>query len=330
MGRLTSTKKILVVGGAGFIGSHLCEKLLGDKHTVFCLDNLVTGFEKNIKHLLANPNFKFYNGNAVNTGELEFACNYKTCDEIYYLASVASPLKYIEHPFETIDANVWGLRNALEVADEWGARILYTSTSEVYGNPEEYPQTEEYNGNVDPTTDRAVYDESKRLGETLCFLHKRAKGTDVVTVRIFNTYGPRMSLEDGRVVPSFIKCALKGEPATIYGDGLQSRSFCYIDDMINGLISAMRVGDAGPINLGNPNENYSIGELHEIINEIMNVDTPPTFAEFPTENDPVDRCPDIRFARKILKWKPLINIYDGLNKTVEFIKNDQLDSNTQQ
>lgn len=313
--------RILVVGGAGFVGSNLCEKLLKDGHAVICIDNLITGNEKNISKLRDNPAFSFKNVDASITGDIEFACEWGPVEQIYYLASIASPKKYIEMPFETIDANIWGLKHALELATKWRARILYTSTSEVYGDPEYATQKEDYNGNVDCTSDRAVYDESKRMGETLSFLFKRKFKTDVVVARIFNTFGPNMSPDDGRVIPAFIQAALKSERPKIHGDGEQTRSFCYIDDMVDGLIALMKKGEPGPLNIGNKQAYYTINELWEMVQEVCNIELRPEYIEHPTQGDPVERRPDTTLIEYLIKWKPKTRFVDGLKKTVEYFRN---------
>lgn len=309
----------MVIGGAGFIGSHLCDRLVGQGHRVVCVDNFITGSRNNVSHLDECENFEIFNVDICDDLEFERILGYcnSGLDEVYYLASIASPVNYIKYPLETIDVNVKGLRMALDVAQDKGARLLYTSTSEVYGDPEEFPQTERYNGNVNTLGNRAVYDESKRLGETLCSVYSREHGVEAIIVRIFNTYGPRMASDDGRVIPAFVNAAIDNEPCTIYGDGEQTRSFCYVSDMIDGLLEAMTFGHLGPFNLGNPSEYYSINELHDFVQQLLDRDRRAEYREHITDNDPVERMPDIRVAEQFLNWKPKTNLETGLRITME-------------
>lgn len=321
-------KNVLVVGGAGFIGSHLCHELMEDKlKCVYVLDNLVTGDVCNIESLYNNKRFQFINFNAAcDNFDKKFR---KLCGcipsvhEIYYLASIASPKIYMAKPLETIHANVRGLENFLELAMRHRARLLYTSTSEVYGDPEVMPQAESYNGNVDPVCRRAVYDESKRLGETLTMAYNRL-GVNTRIVRIFNTYGPKMSEFDGRVVPAFVHQALNNMDMTVFGDGRQTRSFCYVSDLVDGLIESMRSDYSHPINLGNPDEYYSMLDLAMIVKDMSASDSGITFQPLPDNNDPQVRRPDISKAGSVLQWKPTVDLKSGLEKTIEHMRQRQL------
>lgn len=310
--------KVVVTGGAGFLGSHLCDKLLEDRHQVICLDNLLTGSEDNIKHLLNNPNFKFINADA-SWGLPEGI----EAELIYHLASPASPNKnnpksYIALPFETMKINTMGTMKLCEEALKMGAKFLFASTSEVYGNPLEHPQKETYNGNVSTTGPRAVYDESKRFGETITSAFVRSKGLDGRIVRIFNTYGPRMA-DDGRVVIEFINAAMKGKPLPIFGDGKQTRSFCYVSDMVDGIIAAMEKGEPGEIyNLGNPSE-FTISELAEKVKKATNSSSEIQNAGPLPEDDPKKRCPDITKARTKLGWEPKVSLEEGLKKLISHL-----------
>ena len=304
--------RILVTGGAGFIGSHLCEKLLEQGHNVVCVDNLFTGSRQNIQPLLQNPNFKFIEHDIVNPLFLD-----EKIEQIYNLACPASPVHYQFNPVHTIKASTLGVINMLGLARKHGARILQASTSEVYGDPDVHPQTEDYRGNVNSVGPRGCYDEGKRCAETLFFDYHRMHGIEIKIVRIFNTYGPRMAFNDGRVVSNFILQALKNEPITIYGDGKQTRSFCYVDDLVDGLIKMMNsdVKITGPINLGNPNE-FNISELAKKILELTDSESKIVYYDLP-EDDPKQRCPDISKAKKLLDWEPTIELEYGLKKTIE-------------
>lgn len=305
--------RVLVTGGAGFLGSHLCDRLVREGCDVICMDNLFTGSKDNIRHLLDNPYFEFIRHDVTQPVFVE-------CDQIYNLACPASPVQYQRDPIYTAKTSVYGALNALGLAKRTGARILQSSTSEVYGDPECHPQPETYRGSVNPIGPRSCYDEGKRTAETLFFDYHRQHHVDIKVVRIFNTYGPRMDIGDGRVVSNFIVQALKGEDITIYGDGSQTRSFCYVDDLIDGLVRLMnsRDGFTGPVNIGNPGE-FSIRQLAGMILELTGSDSRLVFQELPVD-DPVQRKPDISLAQKELGWKPLTDLKDGLAKTVEYFK----------
>lgn len=303
--------RILVTGGAGFIGSHLCEKLLVGGHEVVCVDNLFTGSRDNIKHLLADKNFVF-----VQHDIIEPLIYDHKIDQIYNLACPASPVHYQHNPVRTIKANTIGVINMLGLARRHQARILQASTSEVYGDPEIHPQPESYRGNVNPIGPRACYDEGKRCAETLMFDYHRMHGLEIKVVRIFNTYGPRMAFADGRVVSNFILQALKNEAITLYGDGSQTRSFCYVDDLVSGLIQMMNseATFVGPVNLGNPEE-FTMKELAEAV--LMATGSTSTLAFLPLpEDDPKKRKPDVTLANQVLNWQPTVALADGLQKTI--------------
>jgi len=305
-------KKILVTGGAGFIGSHLCEYLLKQGHKVICLDNFFSGSKENVKHLLKNKRFKLVRGNV----KKPF---YFKVDEIYNLASPASPIHCQRDPVETIKTNVLGMINCLELAKKIGAVVFQASTSEVYGDPQIHPQRENYWGNVNQIGKRSCYDEGKRCAETLCMNYYREYGVKAKISRIFNTYGPRMTIDDGRVISNFIVQALKGEDLTIYGDGNQTRSFCYIDDLIDEIAKFMQVKNfTGPVNLGNPKE-IKIKELAEKIIKMTHSKSKIIYKPLP-EDDPKKRQPDISLAKKKLNWEPKISLEEGLQKTIEYFK----------
>ena len=304
-------KRILVTGGAGFIGSHLSERLLDEGHEVICVDNFFTGAKENIKHLLGNPYFEIIRH------DICFPL-YTEVDEIYNLACPASPIHYQFDPVQTTKVNVSGSINMLGLAKRLKIRILQSSTSEVYGDPTVHPQPETYWGYVNPIGLRACYDEGKRCAETLFFDYHRQHCIDIKLVRIFNTYGPGMHPNDGRVVSNFIIQALEGEDITIYGDGSQTRSFCYVDDTVDGIIRMMNTprGITGPVNLGNPNE-ISILDLARLIIDLTGSESRIVFKPLP-QDDPRRRCPDITLAREKLGWKPKIDLMTGLKKTVEY------------
>ena len=305
--------RALVTGGAGFIGSHLCERLLADGYDVLCVDNYYSSTKDNIAHLLPNPRFE------VLRHDITFPL-YVEVDEIYHLACPASPIHYQRDPVQTTKTAVHGSINMLGLAKRTGARILLTSTSEVYGDPLVHPQTEDYWGNVNPIGPRACYDEGKRAAETLFFDYNRQHGLRIKVVRLFNTYGPRMHPNDGRVVSNFVVSALSGTPLTIYGEGQQTRSFCYVDDLIEGLVAMMATDDdvTGPINLGNPGE-FTIAELAAEVIKQVGVDPGITHHPLP-QDDPVRRQPDITRAMTTLGWQPHVPLTDGLSRTIAYFR----------
>jgi len=306
--------RILVTGGAGFIGSHLCERLLRAGHEVMCLDNFFTGGRDNIRHLLGHDHFELIRHDIIMPIELEV-------DQIYNLACPASPVHYQFNPVRTIQANVLGVTNMLELAKRTRARILQASTSEVYGDPQVHPQPETYWGHVNPIGVRACYDEGKRVAETLMMDYHRQHGMQVRIARIFNCYGPRAAVNDGRVISNFVTQALRGEELTVYGDGKQTRSFCYVDDMVEGIIRLMEHGDGaftGPVNLGNPGE-FTILELAERIIAMTGSRSGLTFKPLPSD-DPTQRRPDITLARQHLAWEPRVPLEIGLARTVEYFR----------
>ena len=306
-------KRVIVTGGAGFLGSHLCERLLREGNDVLCVDNYFTGRKDNIAHLMANPRFE--------TMRLDVTFPlYVEVDEIYNLACPASPVHYQFDPVQTTKTSVIGAINMLGLAKRVGAKIFQASTSEVYGAPTVHPQTEEYRGNVNPLGPRACYDEGKRCAETLFFDYHRQHQTQIKVVRIFNTYGPRMHPNDGRVVSNFIVQALRGEDITLYGDGMQTRAFCYIDDLIEGFIRLMATGPdvTGPINIGNPHE-IPVRELAERVIRLTGATSKIVHRPLP-QDDPLQRCPDITLAGKVLGWKPAIELDTGLTRTIEYFR----------
>ncbi|MCB1499266.1 MAG: SDR family oxidoreductase [Bauldia sp.] len=303
--------RVLVTGGAGFLGSHLCDRLLADGHAVTALDNYLTGRPENLAHLAGAERFTFVEADVRQPLSGRF-------DLIFHLACPASPTFYQADPVATATIAFLGTLNALQLARDCGARLVFASTSEVYGDPEEHPQSESYPGRVNPTGPRACYDEGKRIGETLCFDFRRVHGVDVKVARIFNTYGPRMSDGDGRVVSNFIVQALSGGPITVYGNGLQTRSFCYVDDLVAGLVAAslQPAEFAGPVNLGNPAE-FSIRQLAEMVIALTGSPSRLVSAPLPVD-DPRQRRPEIALARSALGWAPSVSLRDGLERTIRY------------
>ncbi|MCM8829949.1 MAG: SDR family oxidoreductase [Candidatus Omnitrophica bacterium] len=308
-------RQVLISGGAGFIGSHLCDYYIQKGYRVWCIDNLSTSSIENIKHILNLPEFKFIQEDLI---------TFKTSllkhkfDMVFHLASPASPLDYFRLPLETLKVNSVGTEKMLEIAKSSSAKFLFSSTSEVYGNPLISPQPETYWGNVNPIGSRSVYDEGKRYGEALVMTYHRRYRVDTRIIRIFNTYGERMRLNDGRVIPNFIAQILHGKPLTIYGNGKQTRSFCYIDDLIKGIVKMIEVDYHLPINLGNPDE-FTILQLAEIIQKIAGIKTQIEFLP-PLEDDPKQRRPDISKAKKLLHWEPVVSIEEGLKKTLNYFR----------
>ena len=305
--------RVLVTGGAGFLGSHLCERLLQDGNDVICVDNLYTGSKDNIRHLMANPYFEFIRHDVTEPLYVEV-------DQIYNLACPASPIHYQANPVKTTKTSVYGALNMLGLAKRVGARILQASTSEVYGDPEIHPQPESYRGCVNPIGIRSCYDEGKRVAETLFFDYHRMHNLEIKIMRIFNTYGPRMNPSDGRVVSNFIVQALKGQDITIYGDGSQTRSFCYVDDLIEGMVRLMasRADFTGPCNLGNPGE-FTILQLAEKIVALTGSSSQIIYKPLPSD-DPLQRKPVIELAKHHLEWEPHIALEEGLKKTIDYFK----------
>lgn len=304
-------KKILITGGAGFIGSHLCEKLLNEGNYIICLDNFFTGNKSNVEHLIANEKFKLI--------ELDITEEFFTeVDEIYNLACPASPVHYQSNPVKTLKTSVLGMINMLEIAKRCKARILQASTSEVYGDPKVHPQKEDYWGNVNPIGVRSCYDEGKRCAETLMMDYHRQYDVDIKIVRIFNTYGPKMDINDGRVVSNFIVQALKGEDITVYGSGLQTRSFCYIEDLIDGMVKMMGGKCIEPINLGNSSER-TILDFAKLIIEMTSSKSKIVYKDLPSD-DPMQRKPDLTLAKQELNWQPETDISVGLERTIKYFK----------
>jgi UDP-glucuronate decarboxylase len=306
-------KRVLVTGGAGFLGSHLCEHLLAQSNDVLCVDNYFTGRKDNIAHLLSNPHFEAMRH------DITFPL-YVEVDEIYNLACPASPIHYQYDPVQTTKTSVIGAINVLGLAKRVGAKVLQSSTSEVYGDPTVHPQTEEYRGNVNPLGPRACYDEGKRCAETLFFDYLRQHKTRIKVARIFNTYGPRMHPNDGRVVSNFIMQALRGDDITLFGDGSQTRAFCYVEDLVGGLIRLMATDDevTGPVNIGNPHE-ISVRELAERVIRLTGSRSRTVFRPLP-QDDPTQRCPDIALARRILGWEPNVKLDEGLARTIGYFE----------
>ena len=310
---ISQSKRVLVTGGAGFLGSHLCDRLVEEDNDVLCLDNFFSSTKRNIQHLLGKPNFELIRHDIVHPIFLEV-------DEIYHLACPASPVHYQYNPVKTIKTNIMGSIHMLGLAKRVKAKIFQASTSEVYGNPERHPQDESYWGNVNPIGPRACYDEGKRCAETLFFDYHRQNNVKIKVVRIFNTYGPRMHPNDGRVVSNFIVQALTNQDITVFGDGSQTRSFCYVDDMVEGIIRMMQSPDeiTGPVNLGNPEER-SILEVAELVIKLCKSSSRIVFLPLP-KDDPVRRRPDISMAKRILDWGPKISLEEGIEKTIHYFR----------
>ncbi|HVG09593.1 MAG TPA: UDP-glucuronic acid decarboxylase family protein [Thermoanaerobaculia bacterium] len=306
-------KRTVVTGGAGFLGSHLCERLLAEGHSVVCVDNLVTGRTANIQHLADRDDFEFLKHDVSNPFFVE-----GQVDNVLHFASPASPVDYLELPIQTLKVGSLGTHNSLGLAKAKGARFLLASTSEVYGDPKEHPQTESYWGNVNPVGPRGVYDEAKRFAEAMAMAYHRTHGLEVRIVRIFNTYGPRMRLRDGRVVPAFLQQALTGEPMTVFGEGKQTRSFCYVDDLVEGIWRLLNSDLASPCNIGNPHE-MTILEFAETIRDAVGSDSEIEFKPLPVD-DPQTRRPDITLARTRLGWEPKVTLAQGLESTVEYFR----------
>lgn len=311
-------KRILITGGAGFLGSHLCDKLVAQGYDILCVDNYFTGNKRNIEHLLDHTRFE------IMRHDVTFPL-YVEVDEIYNLACPASPIHYQRDPVQTTKTSVNGAINMLGLAKRVKAKILQASTSEVYGDPDVHPQPESYFGKVNPVGIRSCYDEGKRCAETLFFDYKRQHNLQIKVVRIFNTYGPRMQLNDGRVISNFIIQALKGEDITIYGDGSQTRSFCYVDDLLEAMVRTMNTGEefAGPINIGNPGE-FSMLELAELVLKITGSKSKIIFQALP-QDDPKQRQPDITLAKTVLDWEPKVQLEDGLKETITYFRDVLLD-----
>ncbi|NOX71904.1 MAG: SDR family oxidoreductase [Candidatus Micrarchaeota archaeon] len=306
-------KTCLITGGAGFIGSHFCDRLLKEGWKVICVDNIITGKTANIKHLFGNKHFTYIQHDVTKPLEIEGDIDY-----VVHMASIASPIHYINYPIKTLKVGTLGTMNALGLAKAKNAKFLFTSTSEVYGDPEVNPQPEDYWGHVNPVGIRSCYDESKRAGEALVMAYHRKHGIDTRIVRIFNTYGPRMAANDGRVVPAFITQALSGKLLTVFGDGKQTRSFCYISDLVEGIWRLMNSDYSLPVNLGNPTEKTML-ELAELVIKLTASKSEITFKPLP-EDDPKQRCPDITLARKLLVWEPKVSLEEGLKKTIEYFE----------
>ncbi len=305
--------RVLITGGAGFIGSHLCDRFLADGHAVLCVDNFITGSPSNIAHLRSQPAFQFIEHNITTPLEPE-----GPVDLILHFASPASPIDYLKLPIQTLKVGSLGTLNALGIAKAKGARFLLASTSEVYGDPQVHPQVESYWGHVNPVGPRGVYDEAKRFAEAMTMAYHRYHGLDTRIVRIFNTYGERMRPNDGRAIPAFITQALRGEPLTAFGDGRQTRSFCYVDDLVEGIVRLTRADCHDPVNIGNPGE-YTILQLAERIVALTQSQSRVEFRPLPPD-DPKQRCPDISCARRLLDWQPTVDLDTGLARTIEWFR----------
>ncbi len=307
--------RILITGGAGFLGSHLCDRFLAEGHTVIAMDNLLTGTVENIAHLMGNERFRFVKHDVTNYIYID-----GPLDAVLHFASPASPIDYLNYPIQTLKVGALGTHNTLGLAKAKNARFLLASTSEIYGDPLVHPQVETYWGNVDPIGPRGVYDEAKRFAEAMTMAYHRSHGVDTRIVRIFNTYGPRMRLLDGRVVPNFIGQALRNEPLTVYGDGSQTRSFCYVDDEIEGIYRLLLSDETDPVNIGNPEE-MQIAVFANLINELTGNPAGTIFLESQRiKGDPQNRRPDITRARRLLNWEPRIDLVEGLGRTIEYFR----------
>ena len=306
--------RVLITGGAGFLGSHLCDRFLAEGHTVIAMDNLITGNTDNVAHLAGHERFMFIHHDVTNYIFIE-----GKLDAVLHLASPASPIDYLEYPIQTLKVGALGTHKALGLARDKGARFLLASTSEVYGDPQVHPQSESYYGHVNPIGPRGVYDEAKRYAESLVMAYHRSHGLETRIVRIFNTYGPRMRLRDGRVVPNFISQALRGEPLTVYGDGAQTRSFQYVDDLIEGIYRLLFSNEPEPVNIGNPGE-FTILAFAELVNQMTNNAGGIRYVDSRTLDDPQVRRPDIRKAKRVLDWQPTITLEDGLQRTIPWFR----------
>ena len=305
--------RIVVTGGAGFLGSHLCTRLVADGHDVLCLDNFLTGLPRNVEHLLEHDRFRL-----VKADVTDYVHVTDKVDMVLHFASPASPIDYLELPIETMKVGSVGTLHALGLAKERGARFVLASTSETYGDPQVHPQTEDYWGHVNPVGPRGVYDEAKRFGESLTMAYRRTHGVETGIVRIFNTFGPRMRPNDGRAIPTFIRQAISGEPITVAGDGKQTRSVCYVDDLVEGIVRFAHSDHPGPMNIGNPSE-ISMLDLAEWIRDLAGSESELAFIERPTD-DPAVRRPDITLAQETLGWEPVVEVEDGLRRTVEWFQ----------
>jgi dTDP-glucose 4,6-dehydratase len=308
--------RILITGGAGFLGSHLCDRFLAEGDTVIAIDNLITGTTDNIAHLASHERFSFIKHDVTNYIFIE-----GRLDAILHFASPASPIDYLELPIQTLKVGALGTHKALGLAKDKGARFLLASTSEVYGDPQVHPQQESYYGHVNPIGPRGVYDEAKRFAEAMTMAYHRFHGLDTRIVRIFNTYGPRMRLRDGRVVPNFIAQAIKGEPVTVYGDGSQTRSFQYVSDLIEGIYRLLHSDETEPVNIGNPGE-FSIKEFAELVNRITANSAGVVYKDLRTQDDPQIRQPDISKARRVLDWAPVVSLEEGLTRTIPWFREE--------
>jgi nucleoside-diphosphate-sugar epimerase len=305
--------RVVVTGGAGFLGSHLCDAIMARGDSAVCVDNLATGRPDNVAHLMGQPGFTFVEADVSSALDVP-----GPVDAVAHLASPASPPDYLRLPLETLAVGSHGTENALRLAHARGARFVLASTSEVYGDPAVHPQTEDYWGNVNPVGPRSVYDEAKRFGEALTRAYRETHGVNAGIIRIFNTYGPRMSARDGRIVTNFITQALNGDPLTIYGDGSQTRSFCYVDDLIRGIVGMIDCAESGPVNLGNPEE-FTVAEFARLVLRVTGSDSPVEYLPLPVD-DPTRRCPVIARASQVLGWQPQIRVEDGVRRTVEWFR----------